>query len=191
MPSNKPLNFILIGRSGSGKGTQAELLVKHFPNLIHLSTGDLMRDLAGKNTDAGARIKKILDEGGLPFDQMATTLWMHEISYSIKADQGIICDGFPRRLREAEDLYEFLGWLDRLDNTKVLLIDISEEEAIKRLTKRGRNDDDIGAIKKRLSWFEDRVAPAINFYQNKGILIKINGEQTIEEIAREILNKIE
>lgn len=191
MDKKKPINLILFGKSGSGKGTQAELLAKHFKNTLHISTGDLMRDLAKHDTDAGVRIKEVLDRGGLPFDQMATTLWMHKIAYTIKKDEGLICDGFPRRLREAQDLYEFLTWLERIDNTQAIVINISREESLKRLLKRGRNDDEEDAINKRLDWYEDRVVPAINFFKEKGILLEINGEQTVEKVFEEILSRID
>jgi len=190
MNNNKPINLIFFGRSGSGKGTQAELLDKHLGNTLHVSTGDLMRDLAKHDTDAGVKLKGVLDKGGLPFDQMATTLWMHEISYKLKKDQGLLCDGFPRRLNEAENLYDFLSWLERIDNTKALVIEISREEAMRRLLLRARYDDDKDAISKRLDWYEDRVVPAINFFKDKRLVVEINGEQTIEEVFNEILEKI-
>src|SRR3989344_8860183 len=190
MNNDKPVNLIFFGRSGSGKGTQAELLAKHLGNTLHISTGDLMRDLAKQNTDAGRRIKKVLDEGGLPFDTMATTLWMHEMAYTLKDGQNLLCDGFPRRLDESRDLFEFLTWLERIDNTKVLVIEISRKEAMKRLLLRARDDDDKDAISKRLDWYEDRVVPAINFFKDKRLVVEINGEQTIEEVFNEILEKI-
>lgn len=190
MNNNKPINLIFFGRSGSGKGTQAELLAKHFKNMLHISTGDLFRDLAKQDTDAGIRIKKVLDKGGLPFDQMATTLWMHKISYELKKDQSLLCDGLPRRLNEAENLYDFLSWLERIDNTKALVVEISREEAMKRLLNRARYDDDRNAINKRLDWYEDRVVPAINFFKDKGLVVEINGEQSIEDVFKDILNKI-
>ena len=188
--NNKPCNFIFFGRSGSGKGTQSELLAKHLGNTIHISTGDLMRDLAKQDTDSGKKIKEILGAGGLPFDQMATTLWMHEIAYTLKREQGLICDGFPRSIREAGDLFDLLTWLERIDHTKVLVLGISREEALERLLKRNRNDDDEIAINKRLDWYEDRVVPAIDFFRSKGMVLDINGEQSIETIFKDIVEKI-
>ncbi len=187
---NKPFNFILFGRSGSGKGTQAELLAKYFGNMLQVSSGDLMRKLAEQNTDVGKKIKDTINQGKLPYAQIASTLWMHEIAYTLKENQGLICDGFPRRPQEAEELHEFLEWLDRIDNTKVLLINISREEAVKRLLGRGRVDDNEKAINERLDWYDDFVVPAINFFKEKGLLIEINGEQSIEKIHEDILAKL-
>ncbi len=216
----KPLNFVLIGRSGSGKGTQAKLLLEHFGNLFYISTGDLFRDLASQDTDVGQRIKKIIELGGLPYDDLATTLWMREIAYKVKKEQGIIADGFPRRLNEAENFDQFLKFLEREESTFYILIDISREEAFNRLTKRRickkcgrlipwvgefkklevcdqcggeletRPDDTAEAINNRLDYFEERVMPAIKFFEEKGKLIKINGEQSIEDVFKDILKAI-
>ena len=191
MDKIKPLNFILVGRSGSGKGTQAGLLKEHFNNMVHITTGDLMRDLASKDTQVASKIKKIIQEGGLPYDDMATTLWMHKIAYMVKQDEGIICDGFPRRVVEAQNLDRFFEWLDRKDNTKVLFLDIAHGEAFTRLKKRGREiDDHDEAIRGRMIYFEDKVMPVVSYYKESNRLIDINGEQSIEDVFKEILEKI-
>ncbi len=214
------MNFVLIGRSGSGKGTQAKLLMEKFGNLFYISTGELFRDLASQDTDVSKRVKKIIEAGGLPYDDLATALWMREIAYKVKEDQGIVADGFPRRLDEAKNLYQFLEFLERNDKTFYLLIDISREEAFNRLTKRRickkcgqlipwvgefkklevcdkcsgeletRPDDTEEAINNRMDYFEERVMPAIKFFEEKGKLVKINGEQSIEKVFEEILEKI-
>lgn len=216
----KPLNFTLIGRSGSGKGTQAKLLMEHFGNLFYVYTGDLFRDLAKAKTDAGKRIKKILSEGGLPFDELATTLWMHRIVYNVKENQGIIFDGSPRRLEEAKNIDKFLDFLGRKENTFNILIDISKEEAFSRLSKRRickkcgrlipwvgefrnlkvcdecggdlipRPDDKPEAINNRLDFYDKSVVPAIKYYEEQGRLIRINGEQPIEDVFKDILKVI-
>ena len=150
-----------------------------------------MRDLASKDTQVASKIKKIMEEGGLPYDDMATTLWMHKIAYNIKEDQGLICDGFPRRVPEAHNLDRFLEWLDRKDNTKVLFLDIAHGEAFTRLKKRGREiDDNDEAIRGRMSYFEERVMPVVKYYEDSGRLIRINGEQSVEDVFKEILEKI-
>lgn len=190
MANKKPFNFIFIGRSGCGKGTQAKLILEHFSNLIYISTGDLMRDLAKQDTDVGWRIKNILAKGGLPFDDIATSLWMRDIAYKVKKNEGIVADGFPRRLNEAKNLDHFLDWLGRKDFTKILLINVSREEAFKRLKKRAREDDSDQEINNRLDFYENRVVTAINYYKEQDRLIYINGEQTVEEVFKEILEKI-
>lgn len=216
----KTLNFTLIGRSGSGKGTQAKLLMKHFGNLYYVYTGDLFRDLAKADTDTGKRIKKIIEKGGLPFDELATTLWMHKIAYNIKENQGIIFDGSPRRLDEAKSLDEFMEFLERKENTFNILIDISRKEAFNRLSKRRickkcerlipwvgefkklkvcdkcggelvtRPDDTSEAINNRLDFYDKRVVEVIDYYGKQNRLIRINGEQSIEDVFQDILRAI-
>jgi len=186
----EPLNVVLIGRSGSGKGTQAELLMKRFNYFYSLSTGDLFRDLAKKETNAAKNIKKILVEGGLPYDDLATALWMRHLAYELKEDQGLLADGFPRRLKEAQSLDSFLEFLGRTSNTFYLLLDISREEAFSRLLKRGRADDTTGAINGRLDYYEARVAEVLDYYESKGKLIKIDGERDMEAVHDDIFQRI-
>lgn len=216
----KILNFILIGRSGSGKGTQADLLMEHFGNLHPFVTGDMFRALAKADTAVGAKIRRIIAEGGLPLDDIATTLWMHAISFNLKSNEGLLADGFPRRLPEAENLDRFLEFLGRKESTFYLLIDISREEAFNRLTKRRickkcgrlipwvgefkklkvcdkcggelvtRPDDKIEAIKNRLDYYEENVVPVVGYYKKQKKLIEINGEQPIDDVFKDILRAI-
>jgi len=186
----KPKNFVIIGPPGSGKGTQAKLLLKKFPNSYYVSSGQLFRKLSRAKTDVGEKIKKVVESGGLPFDDLATTLWMYEIAFNVKKNQRIVADGFPRRLQEARDLDAFLNFLERKDNTLFLLIYIFEKEALKRLPKRGRVDDDIKDIKKRFRIYRKRTIPAINYLKKYCRLITINGEQSIENVFKDILKAI-
>ncbi len=217
---NKPLNFTFIGRSGSGKGTQAKLLIKHFGNLLYVSTGDLFRDLSKANTDTSIRVQKIIEEGGLPFDDLAAALWMHKLAYNLKENEGFILDGAPRRVNEAQTLDRYLDFLERKETCFNLLIDISRQEAFDRLSKRRickncgrlipwvgefkkikvcdkcggelitRADDTSEAINNRLDYYEERVAPTVKYYEEQDRLIKINGEQSIEDVFKEILENV-
>jgi len=216
----KNLNFILIGRSGCGKGTQAKLLLERFPNLFYISSGALFRKLAQCDTQVGHKIKAVIEKGELPFDDLAISLWMTEIAYNLKEEQGICLDGAPRRLEEAKALDHFLTYLNREKNTIVFLIDISKKEAFRRLLKRRicqncgqiipwtpefqnlntcpychgqlqeRTDDTLQAIQERLDYFEKKVRPVIRYFQKKNWLVKINGEQSIEKVFADILKVI-
>jgi len=216
----KPLNFTLIGRSGSGKGTQAKLLMKHFGNLFYVSTGDLFRDLSKADTDTSIRVQKIVKQGGFPLDDLAIALWMHKLAYNLKENEGFILDGAPRRVTEAQTLDRYLDFLERKETCFSLLIDISREEAFNRLSKRRickkcgrlipwvgefkkikvcdkcggelitRADDTSEAINNRLDHYEKGVVPTVKYYEEQDRLIKINGEQGIEDVFKDILKKI-
>ncbi len=216
----KPLNFVLIGRSGCGKGTQAKLLMEHFGNLFYISTGGLFRRLAKQETQVGHKVKDVLDNGGLQFDYLATMLWVSEISYNLKEGQGFCLDGAPRRIEEARVLDDFLKYFGRKESTMVILIDISRKEAFDRLTKRRickgcgqlipwvgdyknlevcdkcggfleeRPDDVPEAINNRLDYFDKEVVKVIKYFQKQKYLIKINGEQPIEKVFQDILAEI-
>jgi len=216
----KPINFVLIGRSGCGKGTQAKLLDDHFGNLFYISTGSLFRKIAEHDTQVGHKIKELLGGGGLPFDDLATMLWMSAITYNLREEQGFCLDGAPRRLEEAKALDAFLEYLERQKSTMIILIDISREEAFDRLTKRRicqncgalipwvgeyknmeacnkcggvleeRADDVPEAIKNRLDYFDKDVSCVIKYFKKKKRLITIKGEQTIEKVFNDILTEV-
>lgn len=216
----KTINLVLIGRSGCGKGTQAKLLIEHFGNMFYISSGALFRSLAKTDSEAGIKVAQILEEGGLPYDDLATTLWMHVIAFNVKPGQGIVFDGCPRRLAEAKDMDEFLSFLGRKENTLIFLIDISRKEAFNRLAKRkickkcgqlipwvgklkrikvcnachgeleARADDTSAAIKNRLDYFEERVVEVIQYFKDQNRLVKINGEQPIEKVFADILQEV-
>ncbi|NQU82633.1 MAG: nucleoside monophosphate kinase [Parcubacteria group bacterium] len=216
----KIINVSLTGRSGSGKGTQADLLMERFKGMFYLSTGDLFRDLAKQDTATSHKIQKVLAEGGLPFDDIAVALMIHNIAYNVKEEQGILFDGVTRRVSEAEIVDGFMDWLGRRDNTFHILIDVSRDEAYDRLSKRRickecgnlipwvgefkdlkvcdkckgelmtRPDDIPDAINNRLDYFEEKVVQTIDYYEKQGRLIKINGEQSIEDVFKDILKAL-
>lgn len=191
-PNNQmqPLNFIFIGRSGSGKGSQSKFVMKKFPNIVYISTGDLFRELAKHDTDTALRIQEDLEIGALPFDDLATTLWMHKIANTVKRDEGILLDGAPRRVQEAKNLERFIKFLHRTDNTFVIFLDITREEAIRRLLKRGRSDDNDKAIMGRMDYYEEYVAPTVEFYKEQNRLISIDGNQPKEKVFADIIAQL-
>jgi len=213
----KPISFALIGRSGSGKGTQADLLIKHFGNLFYVQTGGLLRELAKLDTLAGKSAKQIMQEGKLFPDFMIIGLWMRELNVNIKEEQGVLFDGAFRRLVEAEQADAYFNFLGREGTLIPILIDISKQEAFDRLTKRrickdckkiipfvgeyktmekcdkcggelmARPDDNPAAIENRLAYFDNEVLEVLDYYKKDGRLITINGEQSIEKVFEDIL----
>ncbi len=197
--SKKPINIILIGPPGSGKGTQAKLLLKKFKKLYYVYPGEIFRKLFSLNTDAGNRIKKIGEKGGLQSEDFAITLWMHEISFNVKENQGFLLDGSPRKTRESESLYDFLKFLDRIKTTKLFFINISKKESYNRLSNRidaktgkaiKRADDSKKRIDLRWKLYEQDTVPAINLIRKHIKFIKINGEQSIENVFKDIVKAI-
>ncbi len=183
----EPLNIILLGRSGSGKGTQGKLLAKKF-SLKYVGTGHLLRFLAKEKNFLSKRLREDLNRGKLAPTWLVQYLWLMELK-KVKPKQGIIFDGTPRKLKEAKFLDVVLDWFGR-KSLLVFLIDISRREALRRLLKRARKDDTRYAIDKRLDWFDNDVMPIVRYYEKTGRLMKINGEQSIEGVFREILKKL-
>jgi adenylate kinase len=213
--------IVLLGRPGSGKGTQAKLLMEKF-NLKWLGTGDLLRAEKKKKSFTGKNIGKIIDVGKRILTPVVFKLWMNKFEEFKKTPKlnGFILDGSPRSLFEAEMLEQAFEWYEWLEGKKIIYIDISPKEAIKRLTSRrmckkcgkstifplknielgkcdncngqlvSRNDDTVEGVKKRLAWFKTDVGPVINYYKKQGSLIEVNGEQSIENIHRDILKVI-
>lgn len=178
--------LVFLGRSGSGKGTQVELIKKMLQPYLHICSGDLFRALAKTDSFAGIKIKGIIDTGGLPDEWIASFLWKKELIEKFKGDESLIFDGNPRRLHEAEELDEVLGWLERKEDLRVVLVDITEEEAMTRLLKRSRTDDTEESIRSRLSWFKTSTQPVIDYYKKSGRLIRVDGIGTVEEIHQRI-----
>lgn len=213
-----PLIIILLGKSGCGKGTQAELLRKKF-GLDYIGSGDLLRARGKKKDFTGKKITEVIVKGGLIPTPAILKLWLDKVEElkNKKNLKGFVMDGNPRKILEAYLIDEALEWYGWDKNVKIILVDISDKEAIWRLTKRRicreckeiipfvgnfktvkkcpkcggeldqRADDTVGSAKKRLAWFKKDVWPIVNYYRKNSRLIKINGEQPIEKVFEDIL----
>jgi len=190
-----PSNFtvlIVLGKSGSGKGTQVEKLAEQY-GLKIISSGSLLRARAEEKDFVGNRIAGILDKGGLIPTPIIFHLWLHELEKIREAEnevKGFIFEGSPRKLYEAYLLDETLWFYNLEKNMRVVHLDIKDEEAVKRLLARKRYDDTEAAIRERLQWYKAEVVPAIEYYREKGKLIEIKGEQSIEAVHQEIMEKL-
>jgi adenylate kinase len=174
------MKLILIGIQGSGKSTQGNLLSQAL-KIPYLSTGHIFRELSKEHTPEGRYIKETINAGFLIPDERTLQI-VREYLGREEYKNGYILDGFPRTIHQAE-VFEH-------DITKVVYLKVSDKEALWRLAGRddNREDETLRAIKKRIEIFHKYTEPVINYYQQKGILLDINGEKAIEEINKEILN---
>ena len=177
------LNIIICGAPGCGKGTQSALIVEKF-KLKHLSTGDLLRSEIQSNSELGKEADSYISKGNLVPDSMIINILHKAIDAEVEG-KGIILDGFPRTVAQAEALETMLAERDRQVDF-FLNIEVEKRELIARLLKRGetsgRSDDNLETIQKRLEVYEVKTAPVNDFYKQKGKLQPINGMGTVEEI---------
>lgn len=192
-----PQTFIFFGPSGSGKGTQAKLLIEEIKkrdpnrNILYLETGQKFREFATQASFTARKTKEIIDGGGLMPEFLPVWLWTQYFVDHISGDEHIVLDGISRREHEALIIDSALQFYGRKDPV-VVSIELSPESAVKRMESRGRVDDTEEEIKKRLAWYEKNVVPAINHFKNNPYykFISVNGEGTIEEVHADLLTKI-
>lgn len=192
-----PETFIFIGRSGCGKGTQAELLMEKLRELskrpvFHLETGAMFRDFAAGDSYSSQLAKMIMDRGERQPDFLAVWMWSHLLVKNLVEEEHLVLDGTPRSLAEAVTLDTAMKFYSR-ERPKVIYLNISPDSSVNRLTSRDRKDDrSVANIAKKLAWFETSVMPAIEYYKNHADydFIEVNGEGTIEDIHAEIQSKL-
>lgn len=184
-------NFIIFGSPGAGKGTQAELLAKKY-NLAHLSSGAILRN-ALQNGLISDNTNKYLKAGNLVPEKTIINLMAETIGRQ-KKNQGLIFDGFPRTLNQAEKLDEILKEKN-LTISKVLEIKINEKEGTKRILERaktsGRNDDNKKILNNRFRVYRQEMTPIKNYYRTQKKLVSIDGCRTVEEIFQNLSAEIE
>lgn len=177
-------NLILFGPPGSGKGTQSEKIVERF-GLIHLSTGNLLRQEIHDRTPLGLEAKNIMDKGQLVPDEVVVAMIETCLSKNPGA-KGFLFDGFPRTIAQAEALDKLLS-LKKTAIGKVLALEVSEDELVKRLVNRGitsgRSDDlDESVIRKRFNVYKNETEPVAGYYEQQSKLERIPGEGSVDEI---------
>ena len=181
------MRIVLLGAPGSGKGTQAALLVEEL-NLPHISTGELLRSAVKAGTDLGLQAKVVMDRGELVSDEIMLGLIEERLSRADVA-QGFILDGYPRNIVQAEALDKLLERLEQPVD-EALQIDVDVEMVIARIAKRAaqedRSDDTEETVRKRMDVYAAQTAPVVDYYANKGVLSRVLGEGSIEEVFQRI-----
>ena len=185
------LNIILCGAPGSGKGTQSDFIVEKY-GLQHLSTGDVLRAEIKSGSPLGQEIDAIISKGNLVPDEKMIALIENFIASLPENSKGVIFDGFPRTVEQAEALTRLLGKYG-MEATMLDMI-VEEQEVISRLINRGktsgRTDDNEETIKKRLQVYHEQTQPVATYYLHQHNYFAINGNNTMEDVFSQIENII-
>lgn len=187
------LNLVLFGPPGAGKGTQSEKLIQKY-NLVHLSTGDILRSEITQGTELGLQAKELMDQGILVPDEVVIGMISNKLD-SNKDANGFIFDGFPRTVAQAEALDELLNSKSsNISGMVALVVDSGELE--KRLLNRGKNSgrpDDANPeiIRKRIVEYNSKTAPVADYYRDQNKFTSINGIGTVDEIFRSICTVVD
>lgn len=187
------MNIILIGPPGAGKGTQAQILESEF-GLKQLSTGDMLRSEIAAGTELGAKAKEIMDAGNLVSDHIVIGMIANRIDQEDCA-KGVIFDGFPRTVDQARALDSMLAEKGKPLKAVIQFV-VDEDELVRRLEtriqqtidagKELRGDDNVETFKKRLGVYKDQTAPILPYYEQTGLLIKIDAMKPIDFVGTEI-----
>lgn len=186
-------NLILFGPPGSGKGTQSEKIIEKF-HLVHLSTGDLLRSQIAHQTALGLEAKKLMDKGQLVPDEVVVGMISTALEENPQA-KGFLFDGFPRTAAQAEALDSLLE-IKKTPVKVMLALDVSEDELVKRILKRGqssgRSDDtDETIIAARVAEYKNKTEAVADYYRKSDKVVMVPGEGSIDEIFARLSAEIE
>jgi adenylate kinase len=183
----RQMRIVLLGAPGSGKGSQAALMVDEL-DLPHISSGELLRSAVKAGTLLGQKAKAVMDRGELLSDELMLSLIEERLAEGDTAE-GFILDGYPRNVAQAEALDELLERIGQPVD-EALQIDVDTEMIIGRIAKRaaeeGRSDDTEEVARKRMEVYAEQTAPVVDYYARKGLLSRVLGEGTIEEVFQRI-----
>ncbi len=186
------LNIVLFGPPGSGKGTQAEKLIAKY-NLVHISTGDLLRSEVAAQTELGIQAKAIMDKGELVSDEIVIGMIANKLADN-QNENGFIFDGFPRTVDQARHLRKLLTDYDERVSI-VVSLEVPKEELIQRLLKRGketgRSDDNMETIANRIDVYEKQTIPVTYYYQKMHKHVPIDGIGKVDDIFSRITEMVD
>jgi adenylate kinase len=187
-----PLNVLLLGPQGAGKGTQAKRIAAEY-DIPHIGSGEILRAEMQAGTELGLRVKDVIDRGDLVSDDLMIELIRTRLGHH-DTDDGFILDGFPRTTVQAEALDNMFNAIGRSFGV-VFALQIPDEVAFGRLRRRaeieGRADDTEDAIRRRLENYHRETAPLVEYYRVRGNLVPVHGERSENEVFAEIQSALE
>jgi adenylate kinase len=185
------MRLLLIAPPGAGKGTQAARIAEHF-GIEHIATGDLLRDEVAAGTELGKQAKSYLDRGDLVPDNLVLAMVSARVKDACQKG-GFVLDGFPRTVEQAEAAARLFAESGAALDA-VVFLDVGREESLRRLLGRadqeGRSDDQEETIRHRLDVFETLTKPLVGYYQVRGLLIRIDGDEPVDTVTDAILKQL-
>ena len=192
----QPQTFVFFGQVGSGKGTQVKLLMdflksKDGKDTVYAYPGSEYRKIIEAGSFVGSLIKESVSTGNLQPDFLTDSIVVNILNSSLTSEKHLIADGYPRTVAQAETFEVMMKFYKR-DEVKIIYIELSEEEAMKRNLLRGRADDTETGLRKRFNEYLNKVIPAINYFKDKQnyVIYTINGEQSIEDVHKDIIKAL-
>ncbi|KKT01162.1 MAG: adenylate kinase [Candidatus Nomurabacteria bacterium GW2011_GWA2_43_15] len=192
----QPQTFIFFGQVGSGKGTQVKLLMDFLKErggkeCVYAYPGNEYRRIIESGNYTGSLIKESVSRGELQPGFLTDAIVANILISSLTAESNLIADGYPREVTQSESFEKMLKFYKRTD-IKIIYIEVSKEEAMKRNLLRGRHDDTPEGIKKRFDEYMNKVVPAMNYFKGKTgyTIYTINGEQSVENVHKDIIKAL-
>jgi adenylate kinase len=179
-----PVRIVILGRQGSGKGTQGVRLAEHH-GIAHISTGDMLRAAAEAGTPMGLEAKVFMDRGDLLPDDVMQGVVGERLGQDDAKAAGFLLDGFPRTVGQAEAL------ADMTPIDLVIDLDVPVDLVMQRMVARGRADDTPDAIQRRLDLYDEQTRPLLAFYGDQGLLVTVDGVGTEDEVESRLVKAIE
>lgn len=188
------MKLVFLGPPGAGKGTQALIISKHF-NISSFSTGDIFRAVSQQNDPLALKIKSLMAQGELISDELVVDLVFSKLDSSVQ-QKGFILDGFPRTINQAEHLERFLAMnashLDFVINIKVdqnILFDRIQSR-VNQSSGNVRLDDNAEVLRSRIDVYNSETKPLIQFYEQRGLLVNIDGMQSVDCVTKDIISSL-
>jgi len=171
-------NLVIFGRQGAGKGTQSQRIVDAL-GVVHVSTGDMLRAAIAAETELGLAAQKIMDAGGLVDDVTMIGIVSERLNEQDIVTNGVLLDGFPRTTAQADELARILA---KRSISAAINLEVSVEEVTARMLARGRDDDTPEAIAKRLNLYESATRPVLDWFEQRGLLLEVDGLGAEDEV---------
>lgn len=187
------LNLVIFGAPGSGKGTQSEKLIDRY-HLHHISTGEVLRDHIARGTELGRTADRYISQGQLIPDELMLRVLEHELDNNgDKTAEGVIFDGFPRTIPQAQALKDMMQRRGHKIHA-VIGLEVPEERLMERMIQRGkesgRSDDNPETIRKRLAVYHNQTQPLRDYYKNEGMYLPIQGDGTVDEVFERVVSAL-